>query len=187
MGLEHLDVVVGEDIDDFSRVHRGAPTGQQFPGGRSVTEDACAGCRVCDAERVHLVVVGDLPPRSRRPHRRADARPLQHPSPRRARYGAARPDNGLGTGLGDSCRVPQGCSGKLKDYAHETAKAHKSRKRRREARLLRLAAEHDARGETLARVVMRIRAPAAPTRERAGTRKPSPTGRGGRLETIINP
>ncbi len=30
MGLEHLGVVVGEDIDDFSRVHRAALTGQQF-------------------------------------------------------------------------------------------------------------------------------------------------------------
>src|SRR6188474_3999805 len=30
MGLEHLGVVVGEEIDDFSRVHRGALTGQQF-------------------------------------------------------------------------------------------------------------------------------------------------------------
>jgi hypothetical protein len=32
MGLEHLGVVVGEDIDDFSRVHRAALTGQQFQG-----------------------------------------------------------------------------------------------------------------------------------------------------------
>jgi predicted metalloenzyme YecM len=30
MGLEHLGVVVGEDIDDFSRMHRAALTGQQF-------------------------------------------------------------------------------------------------------------------------------------------------------------
>ena len=30
MGLEHLGVVVGEDIDEFSRVHRAALTGQQF-------------------------------------------------------------------------------------------------------------------------------------------------------------
>jgi predicted metalloenzyme YecM len=30
MGLEHLGVVVGDDIDDFSRVHRAALTGQQF-------------------------------------------------------------------------------------------------------------------------------------------------------------
>lgn len=30
MGLEHLGVVVGEDVDDFSRVHRAALTGQQF-------------------------------------------------------------------------------------------------------------------------------------------------------------
>src|SRR4029078_13108395 len=30
MGLEPLGVVVGEDIDDFSRVHRAALTGQQF-------------------------------------------------------------------------------------------------------------------------------------------------------------
>ena len=30
MGLEHLGVVVGEDIDDFSRVHRAVLTGQQF-------------------------------------------------------------------------------------------------------------------------------------------------------------
>src|SRR5215475_697299 len=30
MGLEHLGVVVGEDIDDFSQVHRAALTGQQF-------------------------------------------------------------------------------------------------------------------------------------------------------------
>ena len=30
MGLEHLGVVVGEDVDAFSRVHRRALTGQQF-------------------------------------------------------------------------------------------------------------------------------------------------------------
>jgi len=30
MGLEHLGVVVGEEFDDFSRVHRPALTGQQF-------------------------------------------------------------------------------------------------------------------------------------------------------------
>ena len=30
MGLEHLGVVVGEDVDAFSREHRGALTGQQF-------------------------------------------------------------------------------------------------------------------------------------------------------------
>src|SRR5438128_11429026 len=30
MRLEHLGVVVGEEIDDFSRVHRAALTGQQF-------------------------------------------------------------------------------------------------------------------------------------------------------------
>src|SRR3954452_25078506 len=30
MGLEHLGVVVGEEIDAFSRVHRAALTGQQF-------------------------------------------------------------------------------------------------------------------------------------------------------------
>jgi predicted metalloenzyme YecM len=30
MGLEHLGVVVGDDVDDFSRVHRAALTGQQF-------------------------------------------------------------------------------------------------------------------------------------------------------------
>ena len=30
MGLEHLGVVVGEEIDEFSRVHRAALTGQQF-------------------------------------------------------------------------------------------------------------------------------------------------------------
>jgi predicted metalloenzyme YecM len=30
MGLEHLGVVVGETVDDFSRVHRAALTGQQF-------------------------------------------------------------------------------------------------------------------------------------------------------------
>ena len=30
MGLEHLGVVVGENVDDFSRVHRAALTGQQF-------------------------------------------------------------------------------------------------------------------------------------------------------------
>ncbi len=30
MGLEHLGVVVGDDIDEFSRVHRVALTGQQF-------------------------------------------------------------------------------------------------------------------------------------------------------------
>jgi predicted metalloenzyme YecM len=30
MGLEHLGVVVGEDVDAFSRDHRGALTGQQF-------------------------------------------------------------------------------------------------------------------------------------------------------------
>jgi hypothetical protein len=30
MGLEHLGVVVGEGVDEFSRVHRRALTGQQF-------------------------------------------------------------------------------------------------------------------------------------------------------------
>jgi predicted metalloenzyme YecM len=30
MGLEHLGVVVGEDVDAFSRAHRAALTGQQF-------------------------------------------------------------------------------------------------------------------------------------------------------------
>ena len=30
MGLEHLGVVVGEDVDAFSREHRGVLTGQQF-------------------------------------------------------------------------------------------------------------------------------------------------------------
>jgi predicted metalloenzyme YecM len=30
MGLEHLGVVVGEEIDEFSRLHRAALTGQQF-------------------------------------------------------------------------------------------------------------------------------------------------------------
>ena len=30
MGLEHLGVVVGDQIDEFSRVHRAALTGQQF-------------------------------------------------------------------------------------------------------------------------------------------------------------
>lgn len=30
MGLEHLGVVVGEDVDTFSRAHRAALTGQQF-------------------------------------------------------------------------------------------------------------------------------------------------------------
>jgi len=30
MGLEHLGVVVGEDFDEFSRVHRAVLTGQQF-------------------------------------------------------------------------------------------------------------------------------------------------------------
>jgi predicted metalloenzyme YecM len=30
MGLEHLGVVVGDDVDEFSRVHRAALTGQQF-------------------------------------------------------------------------------------------------------------------------------------------------------------
>ena len=30
MGLEHLGVVVGDDIDNWSRVHRAALTGQQF-------------------------------------------------------------------------------------------------------------------------------------------------------------
>jgi predicted metalloenzyme YecM len=30
MGLEHLGVVVGDEIDDFSRLHRAALTGQQF-------------------------------------------------------------------------------------------------------------------------------------------------------------
>ncbi len=30
MGLEHLGVVVGEELDDFSRTHRAALTGQQF-------------------------------------------------------------------------------------------------------------------------------------------------------------
>ena len=30
MGLEHLGVVVGDEFDDFSRVHRAVLTGQQF-------------------------------------------------------------------------------------------------------------------------------------------------------------
>ena len=30
MGLEHLGVVVGDEIDEFSRVHRAVLTGQQF-------------------------------------------------------------------------------------------------------------------------------------------------------------
>lgn len=30
MGLEHLGVVIGEDVDEFSRVHRAVLTGQQF-------------------------------------------------------------------------------------------------------------------------------------------------------------
>jgi hypothetical protein len=30
MGLEHLGVVIGEDVDAFSREHRAALTGQQF-------------------------------------------------------------------------------------------------------------------------------------------------------------
>ena len=30
MGLEHLGVVVGDEFDEFSRVHRAALTGQQF-------------------------------------------------------------------------------------------------------------------------------------------------------------
>ena len=30
MGLEHVGVVVGEELDEFSRVHRAALTGQQF-------------------------------------------------------------------------------------------------------------------------------------------------------------
>ena len=30
MGLEHLSVVVGDEFDDFSRVHRAVLTGQQF-------------------------------------------------------------------------------------------------------------------------------------------------------------
>jgi predicted metalloenzyme YecM len=38
MGLEHLGVVVGEDIDDFSRLHRAALTGQQFQGPSSAVE-----------------------------------------------------------------------------------------------------------------------------------------------------
>ena len=33
MGLEHVGVVVGEDVDAFSRDHRAALTGQQFQGG----------------------------------------------------------------------------------------------------------------------------------------------------------
>ena len=32
MGLEHLGVVVGDDVEEFSRVHRRALTGQQFQG-----------------------------------------------------------------------------------------------------------------------------------------------------------
>ena len=30
MGLEHVGVVIGEDVDEFSRLHRGVLTGQQF-------------------------------------------------------------------------------------------------------------------------------------------------------------
>jgi len=32
MGLEHLGVVVGDEVDAFSRLHRAALTGQQFQG-----------------------------------------------------------------------------------------------------------------------------------------------------------
>jgi hypothetical protein len=32
MGLEHLGIVVGEEVDAFSREHRAALTGQQFQG-----------------------------------------------------------------------------------------------------------------------------------------------------------
>ena len=45
MGLEHLGVVVGEEFDEFSRVHRAALTGQQFqspavdPAGHTVRGD----------------------------------------------------------------------------------------------------------------------------------------------------
>ena len=38
MGLEHLGVVVGEDFDEFSRVHRFALTGQQFQGPNSTPD-----------------------------------------------------------------------------------------------------------------------------------------------------
>ena len=38
MGLEHLGVVVGEDVDEFSRVHRPVLTGQQFQGPDSHVE-----------------------------------------------------------------------------------------------------------------------------------------------------
>jgi predicted metalloenzyme YecM len=34
MGLEHLGVVVGEEFDEFSRVHRPALTGQQFQSAK---------------------------------------------------------------------------------------------------------------------------------------------------------
>ena len=38
MGLEHLGVVVGEDVDEFARVHRPVLTGQQFQGPDSYVE-----------------------------------------------------------------------------------------------------------------------------------------------------
>jgi predicted metalloenzyme YecM len=38
MGLEHLGVVVGDEFDDFSRVHRPVLTGQQFQGPDSHVE-----------------------------------------------------------------------------------------------------------------------------------------------------
>ncbi|MBA2718877.1 MAG: hypothetical protein H0U52_06515 [Chloroflexi bacterium] len=37
MGLEHLGVVVGDDVDDFSREHRAALTGQPFQSAANET------------------------------------------------------------------------------------------------------------------------------------------------------
>ena len=42
MGLEHLGVVVGEEFDEFSRVHRAALTGQQFQVPASTRSTCCS-------------------------------------------------------------------------------------------------------------------------------------------------
>ena len=41
MGLEHLGVVIGEEVDEFSRVHRAALTGQQFQSRRASSPSTC--------------------------------------------------------------------------------------------------------------------------------------------------
>ncbi len=83
MGLEHLGVVVGEEFDEFSRVHRAALTGQQFQSP------------AVDPVYVLFDAVRGLHPREVLPalllrRRRGRGRALRRLRPRR-RLGAAAP------------------------------------------------------------------------------------------------